>query len=153
MSMEPKAIYYCIQQFCQLQKQLDHKKSPKCLYPFQNYEIVDWYSHVSSIECLPHNILWFTQRFIINWLPQNHILFDRNRSPTNKCQTCNVEIEMERHFFWCEKNSQHGGKLHESLSTAFNKHTVDPNLRKMICQGLVYAISAEPSKEEHIIKM
>eukprot|EP00978_Attheya_sp_CCMP212_P013961 scaffold35303_cov37-Attheya_sp.AAC.1 len=112
-------------------------------------ESVDWYSHGSSIECLPHNhILRFTQeRFIIDWLPRNQTLFDRNRSPTNKCQSCNVEIETERHFLWCEKNSQNGGKLHESLRKAFNKHTVDPNIRQLILQGLVYAISAEPSKE------
>eukprot|EP00978_Attheya_sp_CCMP212_P044425 scaffold310170_cov75-Attheya_sp.AAC.2 len=72
-------------------------------------ESVDWYIHGSSIECRPHNILRFTHRFIIDWLPRNQILSDRNCSPTNKCQTCNVEIETERHFIWCEKNSQHGG--------------------------------------------
>ncbi len=55
---------------------------------------------------------------------------------------------MERHFLWCEKNSQHGGKLHESLCKAFNKHKVDPNLRKLILQGLVAAISDEPSKQD-----
>eukprot|EP00978_Attheya_sp_CCMP212_P000603 scaffold1173_cov37-Attheya_sp.AAC.2 len=82
-----------------------------------------------------------------DWLPRNQTLFDRNRSPTNKCQSCNVEIETERHFLWCEKNSQNGGKLHESPRKAFNKHTVDPNIRQLILQGLVYAISAEPSKE------
>ena len=57
-----------------------------------------------------------------------------------------MEIETERHFLWCVKNSQSGKKLHEALRNAFNKHTVDPNLRKMILQGLVYAISAEPNK-------
>eukprot|EP00978_Attheya_sp_CCMP212_P011692 scaffold28975_cov72-Attheya_sp.AAC.1 len=110
-------------------------------------EGVDWYSHGSSIGCLPHNILRFTQRFIIDCLFRNQTLFDRNSSPTNLCQTCNVEIETERHFLWCDKNSQNGKKLHEALCKAFNKHTVDPNLRKLILQGLVYAISAEPSKE------
>ena len=107
---------------------------------------IDWYSHGSSLACLPHNILRFTQRFIIDWLPRNQTLFDRNSSPTNLCQICNVEIETERHFLWCVKNSQSGKKLHEALRNAFNKHTVDPNLRKMILQGLVYAISAEPNK-------
>ena len=116
-------------------------------------ESVDWYSHGSSIGCLPHNILRFTQRFIINWLPRNKTLFDRNSSPTNLCQTCKSEVETERHFLWCEKNSQHGGKLHESLCKAFNKHKVDPNLRKLILQGLVAAISDEPSKQDPVIEI
>eukprot|EP00978_Attheya_sp_CCMP212_P038327 scaffold188854_cov62-Attheya_sp.AAC.1 len=55
-------------------------------------------------------------------------------------------------LLWCNKNSQNEKKLHESLCKAFNKHTVDPNLRKLILQGLVYAISEEPSKKEDPVK-
>eukprot|EP00978_Attheya_sp_CCMP212_P010158 scaffold24367_cov73-Attheya_sp.AAC.2 len=83
-------------------------------------ESVDWYSHGSSIGCLPHNIL---------------------RSRNGKT------LPLE------EKNSQHGGKLHESLCKAFNKHKVDPNLRKLILQGLVAAISDEPSQQDPVIEI
>jgi hypothetical protein len=47
-----------------------------------------------------------------------------------------------------EKLTKWGKTLHEALRNAFNKHTVDPNLRKMILHGLVYAISAEPNNKE-----
>eukprot|EP00978_Attheya_sp_CCMP212_P008651 scaffold20328_cov53-Attheya_sp.AAC.3 len=117
-------------------------------------ESVDWYSHGSSIGCRPHNILRFAPRFIIDWLPRNQTLFDRNSRPANLCQTGNAKIEMERHFLWFDKNSQNGKKLlRVSLYKAFNKHTVDPNLRKLVLQGLVYAILEEPNKEDPVTEI
>ena len=106
---------------------------------------IDWYSHGTSIAALPHNQLRFVQRFIIDWLPYNNRLHERGQSPSNLCTTCNEEPETERHFLFCTSNQQDRTKLHDALRKVFNKHNVDPNIRKVIYQALDISIAAEPT--------
>jgi hypothetical protein len=104
-------------------------------------EDIDWYSHGTALKRLPHNQRRFVQRFIINWLPYNKRLHERGSSPTDTCTLCNIETENESHYIACTSNKQTNHKLHKELIFIFNKHKVDPNLRKIIIQGLAFAIA------------
>jgi hypothetical protein len=106
-------------------------------------ENIDWYSHGTSIKSLTPNQLRFVQRFIIDWLPVNNRLHIRGRAPTNLCGICNRDIETDRHFLYCTENTHSLAQLNEALRQVFNKHKVDPHLRKIIYQGLAFSIAEE----------
>jgi hypothetical protein len=106
-------------------------------------ERIDWYSHATAIKNLPHNQLRFVQRFIIDWLPVNNRMHQRDRAPSNLCGLCERDIETERHFLHCIQNKHSIEVLNESLRKVFNQHKVDPHLRKILYQGLAFAIAAE----------
>jgi hypothetical protein len=107
---------------------------------------IDWYSHGSAIEALPPNQQRFVQRFIIDWLPVNNRLQERDRAPCNKCTRCNKEIETETHFLQCTANTNTRAQLVKQLRTTFNKHKVDPQLRKLIYQGIQLAMDPQSTK-------
>ena len=73
----------------------------------------------------------------------NNRLFERDRIPSNLCTLCDEGPETERHYLHCTKNKQTKAKLHEALRKVFNKHTIDPVLRKLIYQGLEISIADE----------
>eukprot|EP00978_Attheya_sp_CCMP212_P043461 scaffold284375_cov71-Attheya_sp.AAC.6 len=99
--------------------------------PSQHYHIINFDSYKDSSS---------------HWLPINNRVYERGQSPSNLCTTCNDKLETERHFLvWCTRNQQDRAKPHEALWKVFNKHNVDPNLRKVICQCLDISIADEPT--------
>jgi hypothetical protein len=119
----------------------------KYKWDVETCEGIDWYSHGTALKSLPHNQQRFVHRFIIDWLPINNRLHVRGRIPSNLCTLCDQDPETERHFLYCLKNKHTREKLHESLRKVFNKHNVDPNLRKLLYQGLDISIGDELKTE------
>jgi hypothetical protein len=115
----------------------------KYKWDFATCEGIDWYSHGTAIKSLPYNQLRFVQRHIIDWLPLNNRLFERGRIPSNLCTLCDEGPETERHYLHCTKNKHSREILHEDLREVFNKHNIDPVLRKLIYQGLDTSIAEE----------
>lgn len=111
---------------------------------------IDWYSFGSAIASLPPNQLRFVQRFIIDWLPINKRLQQRDRAPCNKCTRCNKDIETETHFLTCSANTNTRANLLNEIRQVFNTHHVDPQLRKMIYQGIEFAMDPLSTADNQI---
>jgi hypothetical protein len=65
-------------------------------------------------------------------------------APTsNLCGICERDIATEMHFLDCTENTHSLAQLNEELWKVFNKHQLDPHLRKIVYQGFAFWIAEE----------
>jgi hypothetical protein len=98
-----------------------------------------------SIVRMIANIIFSLQpENVFGVLGKNLIIYLRTRCiHSNLCTLCDNSPETERHYLFCKKNTHTRDKLNESLRHVFNKHKINPVLRKLIYQGLDISVADE----------
>jgi hypothetical protein len=97
-------------------------------------DLIDWYSHGSTLRSLTYYQHVFSVKLIHERLPTLGEKF--TASPTKFCPCCKHQEETNQHFLTCDKNPHRCTEIQDSLKPIFNRHDIDPILRLLIQRAL-----------------
>eukprot|EP00978_Attheya_sp_CCMP212_P003381 scaffold6995_cov66-Attheya_sp.AAC.3 len=94
-------------------------------------DLIDWYSHGSTLQGYDYYIHQFCVKLIHGRLP---VLDEKWTASTNKtCPCCEHSQETFTHYMQCNLNPHIIDELSDGLKPIFSDHKVDPILRIIIC--------------------
>ena len=93
-------------------------------------DLIDWYSHGSTLQSYDYYQHLFCVKLIHERLP---VLGEKfTASPDKTCPCCTICDETTSHYMKCNLNPHTVDELRDGLKPVFNKHDVDPILRIFI---------------------